>query len=239
MVTGTGNGGHEPGGFAGVVFDLDGVLTDTEHLWEENWVGYSGRFGRPWEATHTQAMMGMSMPETARYLAEHTGSGEPPAEIAINLTDWMIAALNSGRAELTSGASELVAAVAQCAPIALASSAPRRLIDAVLDTTGLSIYFSATVSSEEVPRGKPSPDVYLEAVRRLHRNPARCLAVEDSTNGVRSAASAGLAVVAFPNRLYPPRQEILDLCIAVSPSLDDVRHQLISRLAIAVPDRSR
>ena len=241
-MTSTGNGTHDTGArddFAGVVFDLDGVLTDTEHLWEENWVGYSGRFGQPWDASHTQAMMGMSMPETARYLAEHTDSGEPPAEIAIALTDWMIEALGSGRAEMAPGATELVVAVAERAPIALASSAPRRMIDAVLDSTGLSIYFTATVSSEEVPRGKPSPDVYLEATRRLHREPARCLAVEDSTNGIRSATGAGLSVVAIPNRLYPPRQEILDRCVAVASSLGDVQRELVGRLAGPVGERRR
>lgn len=218
------------GRYDGVVFDLDGVLTDTEHLWEENWTGYSRDHGRSWEPRNTQAMMGMSMPETARYLAEHTGSGEPPPEIAVRLTDWMIEALNAGRAELAPGAAELVEAAARRAPVALASSAPRRLIDAVLAANGLLPYFTATVSSEEVPRGKPSPDVYIEAARRLGRDAVCCLGVEDSSNGIKSAVAAGLTVVALPNRLYRPRQEVLDLCAAVASSLAEVQRELVGRL---------
>lgn len=235
-MTATGDGRGDSGHgvartFQGVVFDLDGVLTDTEHLWEENWRLYSDRFDRLWEARHTQAMMGMSMPETARYLAEHTGSGEPPVAIAAHLTDWMIDALNHGRAEMAPGAAELVVSIAERVPIALASSAPRRLIDAVLAATGLLPSFTATVSSEEVPKGKPSPEVYLEAARRLGIDPAACLGVEDSSNGIKSAVAAGLAVIALPNRLYRPRQEVLDLCVAVAESLSDVQRELLDRLA--------
>jgi HAD superfamily hydrolase (TIGR01509 family) len=218
------------GRYEGVVFDLDGVLTDTEHLWEENWSSYSGHHGRAWEPRHTMALMGMSTPETARYLAEHTGSGEPPPGIAARLTDWMIDALRNGRVILAPGASQLVAAVACRVPIALASSAPRRMIDAVLDATGLAPQFTAAVSSEEVTRGKPSPDVYLEAARRIGRDPRRCLGVEDSSNGIKAAVAAGLAVIALPNRLYPPRPDVLALCTMVASSLAEVQDGLVTRL---------
>ena len=219
--------------FAGVVFDLDGVLTDTEHLWEENWTSYSRYHNRDWAPANTQAMMGMSMPETARYLREHTDSGDDPEEIAIALTDWMIEALHTGRAEINPGAVDLVVAVAARVPIALASSAPRRLIDAVLESTGLLPHFTATVSSEEVPRGKPDPGVYLEAASRLGQDPARCLGIEDSSNGIKSALAAGLTVIALPNKLYPPRGEILNQCAAVANSLSGVQEALLSRLEMA------
>ncbi len=222
-----------PGLFTGIVFDLDGVLTDTEHLWEENWTGFSGRHQRAWAPANTQAMMGMSMPETARYLREHTDSSDDPEEIAIALTDWMIEALHTGRAEINPGAADLVVAVASRAPVALASSAPRRLIDAVLESTGLLPYFTATVSSEEVPRGKPDPGVYVEAARRLRREPTQCLGIEDSSNGIRSALAAGLTVIALPNKLYPPKAEILSQCAAVASSLAEVQEALLSRLAYA------
>lgn len=218
------------GRYDGVVFDLDGVLTDSEHLWEENWTGYSGRHGRAWAPSNTTAMMGMSMPETARYLADHTGSDEPPPAIAVRLTDWMIEALRDGRVELAPGAYDLVATVARRVPVALASSAPRRMIDAVLAATALAPFFAEVVSSEEVTRGKPSPDVYLEAARRLERDPRRCLAVEDSSNGIKSAVAAGLAVIALPNRLYPPRSEVLALCTMVATSLTDVQAGLVARI---------
>lgn len=218
------------GRYDGVVFDLDGVLTDTEHLWEENWTGYSGRHGRAWEPSNTTAMMGMSMPETARYLAEHTGSGEPPPAIAVRLTDWMIDALRDGRVELAPGAYDLVTTVARRVPVALASSAPRRMIDAVLAATGLTPFFTDVVSSEEVARGKPSPDVYVEAARRIGREPRRCLGVEDSSNGIKSAVAAGLAVIALPNRLYPPTPDVLALCTMVASSLTEVRDGLVARL---------
>lgn len=223
------------GPFRGVVFDLDGVLTDTEHLWEENWTGFSGRHNREWAPANTQAMMGMSMPETACYLREHTDSTDEPEAIAIALTDWMIEALHTGRAEINPGAADLVAAVAARAPVALASSAPRRLIDAVLESTGLLPYFIATVSSEEVPRGKPDPGVYQEAARRLRREPTQCLGVEDSSNGIKSALAAGLTVIALPNKLYPPKAEILDQCAAVASSLADVQRELLNRLE-GLPD---
>ncbi len=219
--------------FTGIVFDLDGVLTDTEHLWEENWSGFSGRHDRAWAAANTQAMMGMSMPETARYLREHTASPDEPETIATVLTDWMIEALHAGRAEINPGAADLVVAVAARAPVALASSAPRRLIDAVLEATGLLPYFTATVSSEEVPRGKPDPGVYLEAARRLRREPTRCLGIEDSSNGIKSALAAGLTVIALPNKLYPPKAEVLDQCAAVASSLADVQRELLRRLDAA------
>ena len=226
-------GGETPRPFAGVVFDLDGVLTDTEHLWEENWTSFSGRHNRDWAPSNTQAMMGMSMPETARYLREHTESTDDPEEIAIALTDWMIEALHTGRAEINPGAADLVVAVAARVPIALASSAPRRLIDAVLASTRLLPHFTATVSSEEVPRGKPDPGVYLEAAGRLELEPTRCLGIEDSSNGIKSALAAGLTVIALPNKLYPPGADILSRCAAVANSLSEVQEALLSRLEMA------
>jgi len=225
--------GATAGPYTGIVFDLDGVLTDTEHLWEENWTGFSGRHDREWAPANTEAMMGMSMPETARYLRDHTASPDDPEAIAVALTDWMIEALRTGRAEINPGAADLVVAVAARSPVALASSAPRRLIDAVLEATGLLPYFTATVSSEEVPRGKPDPGVYLEAARRLRREPTHCLGIEDSSNGIKSALAAGLTVIALPNKLYPPKPELLEQCAAVAASLPDVQRELLARLAHA------
>ena len=218
--------------FAGVVFDLDGVLVESEHLWEENWGGYAATRGCAWLASDTAACQGMSVPEWSGYMAGRIGQGTA-AEIAEAVIDGMIGALHGGRVEQLPGAAAMVEAAAARVPIAVASSAPRRLIEAVLETTGLRRHFSAFVSSEEVPRGKPSPDVYLEAARRIGLDPAGCIGVEDSSNGIRAAAAAGMTVVALPNPVYPPKPDALALCALVAQSPDGVRRYLVERLPAA------
>ncbi|HEU0113562.1 MAG TPA: HAD family phosphatase [Thermomicrobiales bacterium] len=219
---------------AGVVFDLDGVLVESEHLWEESWTAEAAAAGYVWRHDDTAACQGMSVPEWSRYMADRIG-GEPAA-IARAVIDRMIAALAAGRIELLGGAASMVAAAAARAPIAVASSAPRRLIEAVLATTGLRAAFSAVVSSEEVARGKPSPDVYAEAARRIGRDPIRCAAVEDSSNGIRAAAAAGMLVIAIPNPVYPPRPDALALCAKIAASADDARRFLLERLPDPKPE---
>lgn len=214
----------------GVVFDMDGVLVESEHLWEEGWTAFAASRGVTWTATQTRAVQGMSAPEWAAYLAEF--AGEPDAGLVERaVVDDMITALDTGRIELLPGAREMVTDAADRVPVALASSAARRLIDAVLDRHGLTERFTATVSSAEVPRGKPSPDVYLAAAGKLGVDPRRCLAVEDSSNGLRAASAAGMTVVAIPNRGYPPAQDALALAEFVAADNDDARAFLLSKLA--------
>jgi HAD superfamily hydrolase (TIGR01509 family) len=215
--------------FGGVVFDLDGVLVESEHLWEENWTQHAAANDYVWLATDTATVQGMSVPEWSRYMVERIGRGQPE-EIAEAVIDGMIGALHGGRVDLLPGAPEMVAAAADRVPVAVASSAPRRLIDAVLEVTGLHSWFSAFVSSEEVPRGKPSPDVYLEAARRIGVPPQLCAAVEDSSNGIRAAAAAAMTVIALPNPVYQPKAEALALCAKIASSPDEVRRYLIERL---------
>ncbi len=215
--------------FAGVVFDLDGVLVESEHLWEENWTRHAAANDYVWLEADTATVQGMSVPEWSGYMAERLGRGRPE-EIAEAVIDGMIGALHGGRVDLLPGAVEMVTAAADRVPIAVASSAPRRLIAAVLEATGLLVHFSAFVSSEEVPRGKPSPDGYLEAARRIGVLPTTCAAVEDSSNGIRAAAAAAMTVIAIPNPVYPPRPDALALCAKIAASPDDVRRFLIERL---------
>lgn len=215
--------------FAGVVFDLDGVLVESEHLWEENWTRHAAANDYAWLASDTATVQGMSVPEWSRYMAEQIGRGTPP-EIAASVIDGMIAALHGGRVELLPGSREMVAAAAERVPIAVASSAPRRLIDAVLGATGLRSAFAAFVSSEEVPRGKPSPDVYLEAARRIGVPPEQCIGIEDSSNGIRAAAAAGMTVIALPNPVYPPQPDALSRCARIAGSPDEVRRVLLELL---------
>ncbi|MCC6313881.1 MAG: HAD family phosphatase [Thermomicrobiales bacterium] len=214
---------------SGVVFDLDGVLVESEHLWEESWVACAAASGYVWTSSDTAACQGMSVPEWSAYMAAKLGRDDPEA-IAQAVGDRMIAALEAGRIDLLDGAAAMVTDAAMRAPIAVASSAPRRLIEAVLTATGLRPAFTALVSSEEVARGKPSPDVYIEAARRIDRDPARCGAVEDSSNGIRAAAAAGMTVVAIPNPVYPPKPDALALCAKIAASPDDARRFLLERL---------
>src|SRR5207237_2647530 len=119
---------------------------------------------------------------------------------------------------LLPGAVDVVGRIAARFRLALASSSNRAIFEEVLRLAGLADSFGATVSSEEVPRGKPAPDVYLEAARRLEVEPERCAAVEDSANGIRSAAAARMRVVAIPNHAFPPPAEELALAAVVVPS---------------------
>ncbi|MBB4687833.1 HAD family hydrolase [Amycolatopsis jiangsuensis] len=214
-----------------VVFDLDGVLVESEHLWEENWAAFAARHQVVWTAEDTASVQGMSAPEWAGYLARRCGVPELAGQVERAVVDGMIDSIDDGQAPLLPGAGRMVREAGAKVPIALASSAARRVIDAVLEKHELTHEFAATVSSAEVARGKPSPDVYLEAATRLGKSGGECLAVEDSSNGIRAAAAAGLTVIALPNPAYPPKPDALELARAVAEDNDDVRRKLLAYLA--------
>ena len=191
-----------------VVFDLDGVLLQSEEVWDAVRERYVREHGGRYEAEVQRAMMGMSSTEWSRYLHEHAGVPEDPQAINDEVVRLMLAEYRE-HLPLIDGAVEAVRRIGAVWPLGLASSSNRPLIEAVLEVTGLAPLFRATVSSEEVARGKPAPDVYLEAARRLGVEPTRCAAVEDSHSGIRSAKAAGMRVVAVPNPSYPPGDEAL------------------------------
>jgi HAD superfamily hydrolase (TIGR01509 family) len=199
---------------AAVVFDLDGVLIDSEQTWARVRRAYTLAHGGRYPDEADRAMMGMSSVEWSRYLHDELGASPPPetisAEVAAQVADEFRRAL-----PLLPGAVEAVRALAERWPLGVASSANRSLIDLVLRESGLASCFGATVSSEEVPRGKPAPDVYLEAAARLSVEPSRSAAVEDSSNGLRAAAAAGMRVIAAPNRAFPPEEDALALAAVV------------------------
>ena len=197
-----------PGSLEAVVFDLDGVLIESEEIWDEVRERYIRDGGGRYDEEAQRAMMGMSSTEWSRYIHDELGVAATPAEINADVVRLMEARYRD-RLPLVPGAVEVVRELAAAYPLAVASSSNRELIDAVLELSGLAVSFRATVSSEEVARGKPAPDVYLEAARRLGVAPDRCLAVEDSHNGIRSAKAAGMRVVAIPNAAYPPDPEAL------------------------------
>src|SRR5439155_22784026 len=141
------------------------------------------------------------------------------------------------RLPLIDGAVDAVRRVGARWPLGLASSSNRQVIDRALELAGLAPLFSITVSSEEVDRGKPAPDVYLEAARRLEVESARCAAVEDSGNGIRSAADAGMRAIAIPNRLFPPPPDALALAAVVLPSFRDLIPDVVAGLGTVSPGR--
>ncbi|MBD0338656.1 MAG: HAD family phosphatase [Thermoleophilia bacterium] len=205
-----------------VVFDLDGVLVQTEELWDEVREQFARERGGRYDAEAQRAMMGMSSLEWSRFMNEELGVPEPPERISAEVVRRMEARYRE-RLPLIEGARAAVERLAGRWPLGLASSSNRPLIDAVLDLSGLAPFFVATVSSEEVARGKPAPDVYLEAARRVAAEPSRCAAVEDSHSGIRSAKAAGMRVVAIPNASFPPGEEALAEADVVVDSLAELR----------------
>lgn len=212
-----------------VVFDLDGVIIDSEEVWEEVRRGYVAEQGREFLPDTQQRLMGMSTPEWARYLAEDVGVGVPPERVAADVLDRM-AERYRARVPLIPGAVDAVHRIAARFPVALASSSARVLIDRVLESAGLTGVFRATLSTEEVPRGKPAPDVFLAAAERLGADPAECAAIEDSSNGLRGAAAAGMAVICVPHGVYPPAEDALARTDLVVGSLDELTVAAIEAL---------
>jgi HAD superfamily hydrolase (TIGR01509 family) len=186
-----------------VVFDLDGVLVDSEHVWDEVREALAHERDGRWHPGAQRDMMGMSSPEWSRYMHERIGLRESPEEINRIVVGRMLERY-AGDPPWIPGAVEAVRSAAAAFRLGLASSSNRELIDTVLAAGGLDSLFAATVSSEEVARGKPAPDVYLEAARRLGVDPPACAAIEDSHNGIRSAKAAGMACIAIPNAQFPP-----------------------------------
>jgi HAD superfamily hydrolase (TIGR01509 family) len=212
-----------------VLFDQDGVLVDSEGAWDAARRAIVAENGGEWKAEATRAMMGMSAPEWSRYLRDELGVGLAPEEISARVVARLLAGYERSL-PLLPGAVEAVKRVAARWPVGLASSANRGVIDAVLAASGLDGVFGASVSGEEVARGKPSPDIYLEAARRLRVDAAGCAAVEDSTNGLRAAAAAGMRVVAFPNREFPPAKDAVALASLVLGSLEELTPEALEGL---------
>jgi HAD superfamily hydrolase (TIGR01509 family) len=209
-----------------VVFDLDGVLLQSEEVWNAVRERYVRERGGRYDEDVQRAMMGMSAPEWSRFLHDDVGVPDDPDEINSQVIRRMLVAYQR-ELPLLPGAVDAVRRAASAFPLALASSSNREIFEEVLELAGIADCFRVTVSSEEVAHGKPAPDVYLEAARRLGVAPERCSAVEDSNAGIRSASSAGMRVVAIPNAAYPPDEETLQLADAVVRSLDDLTVEVL------------
>ena len=215
-----------------VVFDLDGVLLDSEQRWNEAKEALVRETGGTWRDEAPHVMMGMSSPEWSAYLmndlAVPLGQPEINREVVRRMEDGYRAGL-----PLLPDAGETVRALAARWPLGLASSSNRELIDLFLELAGFGDAFRVTVSSEEVARGKPSPDVYLEAASRLDADPARCVAIEDSSNGIRAGHAAGMAVIAVPNPHYPPAEDALALAAATVDGVAAISPELVASLPVS------
>jgi HAD superfamily hydrolase (TIGR01509 family) len=203
------------------VFDLDGVLIDSEQVWDEAREQLAKERGGRWHPGAQRDMMGMSSTEWSRYMHDVIGLPEPPEEINREVVE-RLAAIYSEHLPVISGAREAVERMALRWPLGVASSSNRELIELVLELLGIAHLFAALVSSEEVGRGKPAPDVYLEAARRLDVDPRCAAAVEDSHNGIHAARAAGMCVLAIPNAHFPPSADALDQADAVLGSLPEL-----------------
>ena len=209
-----------------LVFDLDGVLIQTEEVWDEVREEYIRERGGRYDAAAQRAMMGMSSVEWSRFIHDDLGVPDSPEEISEEVVQRMSARYRE-RLPMIPGAVDAVGRLAALFPLGLASSSNRPLIDLALRESGLEWCFAVTVSSEEVAHGKPAPDVYLEAARRLGVAPERCAAVEDSHSGIRSARAAGMYVVAIPNPSFPPGDEALAEADVVLGSLAELTEEVL------------
>ena len=211
---------------AAVVFDMDGVIVDSEQVWDDVREGYVRETGGTYRESATRDMMGMSSIEWSRYMADSLGVPGTPQEINAAIVERMLERYGEAP-PLIPGAVEAVRRCAERWPLAVASSSNPELIEVVLDTAGLHEVIPVVVSSQEVPRGKPAPDVYLEAARRLGVDPRACAAVEDSHNGIRSAKAAEMRVIAIPNPHFPPDAAALAYADVVLRSVSELTPEVI------------
>jgi HAD superfamily hydrolase (TIGR01509 family) len=214
---------------AAIIFDLDGVLLDSEQRWNEAKEALVRETGGTWLQEAPTVMMGMSSPEWSAYLRDDLGVQRDLDAINDDVVRRMHESYEDGL-PLLPGALETVRALAARWPLGLASSSNREIIDVFLERSGVGDLFGATVSSEQVARGKPAPDVYLETARRLDVDPPACVAIEDSANGLRAAHAAGMPVIAAPNPHYPPGDDALAVAAAVVDGVGDITPELVEAL---------
>jgi HAD superfamily hydrolase (TIGR01509 family) len=217
-----------------IIFDLDGVLLDSEAAWRDAKLEVVEEWGGVWKDEASRAMLGMSAPEWSAYMRDELQVDRDPREIDAEVVQRLLAGYRE-RLPLLPGANEAVERIAARWPLGLASSSNLEVIEVVMEAGGFARHFQTWVSSEEVAGGKPAPDVFLEAARRLGADPARAAAIEDSHNGILSAHAAGMAVVALPNHEFPPGDDALARADLVLGALDELTVEAIATISRTVP----
>ena len=208
------------------MFDMDGLLVDSEPVWDDVRERLADERGGRWHPGAQADMMGMSSLEWSRYMHDVIGLRESPEEISRVVVERMLVRY-ADNPPMMDGAVEAVERLAAVWPLAIASSSNPELLDVVLDSTSLRRLFRLTVSSQEVAAGKPAPDVYLEAARRLGIDPRVCAAIEDSHKGILSAKAAGMRTIAIPNPHFPPGDDALAEADVVIGSLAELTPQVV------------
>jgi HAD superfamily hydrolase (TIGR01509 family) len=214
---------------AAVVFDLDGVLIESEQVWDSAREELARERGGTWNDDATTDMMGMSSKEWSSYMHDRLGVPMSPGKINDDVVR-RVASAYEDHLPLLPHAVETVRELAARWSLGVASSSNRPIIELVLDRMGVRDCFAAVVSSEEVANGKPAPDVYLAVARELDVDPADCVAIEDSTNGIKAAVAAGMRTIAVPNREFRPADDVLATAAGVVPSLAEVTPELVESL---------
>jgi HAD superfamily hydrolase (TIGR01509 family) len=212
-----------------VIFDLDGVLLDSEAAWRDAKREVVGEWDGVWKDEASRAMLGMSAPEWSAYMRDELQVDRDPGEIDAEVVRRLLEGYGE-RLPLLEGARQAVERLAARWPLGLASSSNLEVIEVVMESGGFAPCFEAWVSSEEVARGKPAPDVFLEAARRLGVDPDHAVAVEDSHNGILSARAAGMTVIALPNPEFPPGDDALEQAQLVLDSLEELTAETVQRL---------
>jgi HAD superfamily hydrolase (TIGR01509 family) len=222
-----------------VIFDMDGVIVDSEIWWDEIRSTFAAEHDRTWTPADQAAVMGANSAGWARIMRDRLDLPMDEPEIQQAIVDGVAARFRRDGAPLIEGAIEAVRGIAADRPVAIASSSHPRVISEALTSTGLTDTFTVVVSSDEVAHGKPAPDVYLEAARRLGVPPAGCLVVEDSYNGVRAGKAAGMFVVLVPNHSVPPAPGTADAADLVLERLADLHPGRIAHATSVAPDAAR
>jgi HAD superfamily hydrolase (TIGR01509 family) len=192
--------------FEAILFDLDGVLVDTEIWWDEVRIAFATAEGRSWTEDDRAAIMGSNTREWRSLMKRRLNLDMPERDIERAVIAGMLERYGREGPPAISGAVATVRRLARRYTLGVASSAPPLVIETALAGLGVRGLFRAVASSDEVAAGKPAPDVYLLAAERIGVEPAACLVVEDSLNGVMAARAAGMRVVLIPNASIPPAQ---------------------------------
>lgn len=215
---------------AAVMFDMDGLLVDSEPVWDEARSMMARSVGKSWNRADHKAVMGVSTEEWVDYMIRRLDLNLPPQTVETEIIAQMVA-LYERRIPFFKGASKAVALAADAFPTGLASGSPRRLIDTVTRHPALKDKFKAILSADQTGRGKPAPDVYLAAAAALAVAPEVCVCLEDSGNGILAGKSAGMRVIAIPDPRFPPSTEKLAQADVILESLSQFSLATIAGLA--------